>query len=82
MSRKPRQYDDDDGRTIADMNVEGMPWYVKRTAPKDKKAEQPEMTRRESLAMMGGMMKAALLIGLAFFAVIGLFIALCDFVIF
>ena len=28
MSRKPRkQYDDDDGRTIANMNVDGMPWY-------------------------------------------------------
>ena len=22
-----RQYDDDDGRRIADMNVDGMPWY-------------------------------------------------------
>ena len=25
--RNPRQYDDDDGRTICDMNVPGMPWY-------------------------------------------------------
>ncbi len=26
MSRKKKKYDDDDGRVIADMNVEGMPW--------------------------------------------------------
>lgn len=27
MARKQKQYEDDDGRTIVDMNVEGMPWY-------------------------------------------------------
>lgn len=27
MARRDKHYDDDDGRTIADMNVEGMPWY-------------------------------------------------------
>ena len=27
MARQRKQYEDDDGRTIADMNVEGMPWY-------------------------------------------------------
>ena len=30
MRRKPRKYDDDDGRSIADMNVEGMPWFDPR----------------------------------------------------
>ena len=25
--RKKKQYDDDDGRVIAPMNVDGMPWY-------------------------------------------------------
>jgi len=25
-----KQFDDDDGRTIVDMNVEGMPWYDRR----------------------------------------------------
>lgn len=29
MSKKKRkQYDDDDGRTIAPMNIDGMPWHV------------------------------------------------------
>lgn len=27
MARRDKYYPDDDGRTIADMNVEGMPWY-------------------------------------------------------
>lgn len=29
MKRKMRLYDDDDGRVIAPMNVDGMPWYNK-----------------------------------------------------
>ena len=37
-----RQYDDDDGRTIVSMDVEGMPWYDKRI-----KREQREQARRE-----------------------------------
>ena len=27
MTRTPKQYEDDDGRTIINMNVPGMPWY-------------------------------------------------------
>lgn len=27
MARRRKTYDDDDGRVIANMNVEGMPWY-------------------------------------------------------
>lgn len=28
MSKRKKKYDDDDGRVIAKMNVEGMPWYT------------------------------------------------------
>ena len=28
MARKKKQYDDDDGRVIANMNVDGMPWFL------------------------------------------------------
>ena len=28
MARKRKQYDDDDGRVIANMNVDGMPWFL------------------------------------------------------
>lgn len=33
MNRKKKRYDDDDGRVIAPMNIEGMPWYIEGKAP-------------------------------------------------
>ena len=30
MANKPKQYDDDDGRVICNMDVEGMRWHDKR----------------------------------------------------
>ena len=54
-----KEYDDDDGRTIVDMNVEGMPWYDSRIKKEKKKNERAELqekidkgealTRRQSL---------------------------------
>ena len=59
MARRPKEYDDDDGRTIADMNVEGMPWYQadrKRMSRAQARADLQEkidrgeaLTRRETL---------------------------------
>ncbi|MGN1307496.1 MAG: hypothetical protein ACI4V3_07485 [Faecousia sp.] len=44
MSRKAKKYEDDDGRTIAPMNIDGMPWYVDtaKGAQKEKKADDEE----------------------------------------
>lgn len=28
MAKRKKKYDDDDGRVIAKMNVDGMPWYT------------------------------------------------------
>ena len=81
MARKPKH--DDDGRTIANMNVDGMPWYVKRSKPSpDNPDEKIELSPQETRAFMGGVLKAGLLLALVFAVVFGLFIALCDFVIF
>jgi hypothetical protein len=59
MARKPKQYEDDDGRTIVNMNVEGMPWYdaqMKKERRAQSKAELQEkiargevLTRRQTL---------------------------------
>ena len=59
MAREPKQYEDDDGRTVAEMNVEGMPWYQanrKKTSRAQARAELQEkidrgeaLTRRETL---------------------------------
>ena len=47
MSRRRKQYDDDDGRTIAPMNIEGMPWYVGTSAAASKKKKKPENGEEE-----------------------------------
>ena len=33
--KKPASPDEDDGRVIAKMNVEGMPWYVEKSPSAD-----------------------------------------------
>lgn len=45
MSKEPRKYDDDDGRVIANMNVEGMPWHdrqVRREKREERRAKRNE----------------------------------------
>jgi hypothetical protein len=49
----------DDGRTIVDMNVEGMPWYSPHRGNKDKK-DKDTPTRKEKRAMIWGAYKAHL----------------------
>lgn len=44
MSEEPGKYDDDDGRVIANMNVEGMPWHD-RQVRREKRAERREERR-------------------------------------
>lgn len=81
--KKPRKpVEGDDGRVIAPMNVEGMPWYTESTTPKTEESErekQPvEMTREESRAFMWGVMKATLLICSVFCVAAALFILFCT----
>ena len=81
MAKKKRQYDDDDGRVIAPMNVEGMPWYHKsgHKGSGDKK-EPVKLSFGETLAMLGGVLKAALLVGLVFFGAFARVILFIQFV--
>ena len=48
MAREPKQYEDDDGRTIVDMDVEGMPWHTARM--KREKREQSRAELQEKIA--------------------------------
>lgn len=74
--RKRKQYDDDDGKVIAKMNVEGMPWYVDRGAAQtqEPEGEPVELNWKEKLAFLWGTLSASLLValifGLAFLTVI------------
>ena len=75
---------EDDGRPVANMNVEGMPWYSRsftavRKRTGDRKASDhtivdPPITPRETRNLMIQSVVAALVIGLIFLAAIFLFI--------
>ena len=71
----------DDGSVIAPMNVEGMPWYVpkKGHGPSHGDASEPiVLTRREQIAFTWGVLKAALLVSLAFIGGLLAFILFCT----
>ena len=79
--RPDRDAEWDDGSTIANMNVEGMPWYV-REKP-DQAAEngqQEPLTEEQLRAYRWAAVKAGLLVALIFGAVFFVFIAFCDFI--
>ena len=83
MAERRRDLDpEDDGRTIADMNVEGMPWYVpgKAEDPGDDGADHYRMTPQEQRMYTFAAIKAALLVVGVFAAVFAAFIAFCDFI--
>ena len=63
---------DDDGRVIANMNVEGMPWY-------DPKRDQPsgqgeQLTRRQTARVILNAWGASMLVVAVFSAAIVLFV--------
>ena len=60
---------EDDGRTIVNMNVEGMPWYVRGDEERDKGAssnQHDQMTDEEARMYKWAAVKAALLVVLVF----------------
>lgn len=82
MARHDRRLPEgDDGRTIVDMNVEGMPWFSRdrEKTPAPKPADF-ELTPRQRRAYRWAAVKAALLVALIFGAAFAAFIAFCDFV--
>ena len=71
-----RIYEDDDGRTIANMNVDGMPWYMDAEAKTP--GEKIQLSKAESRAAMWGALKATLLVVAIFAGAFALFILFCD----
>ncbi|MDD6175420.1 MAG: hypothetical protein PUC59_06640 [Firmicutes bacterium] len=72
--------EDEDEIVVAKMNVDGMPWYVPPAGQEDGAGEGDPPSRREMLRMMGGALKAALLVGAVFAAGMLLFLLFCVFV--
>jgi len=79
--KKKREEFVDDGRTIANMNVDGMPWYDEKTEEVKRmnasKSELPELDREGKMALLWGVIGAALLIGAVFAVAMLLFILFC-----
>ena len=70
---------EDDGRTIAKMNVEGMPWYTPPSPDAAAKGENSlEMTREEKRAYIWAAVRAGLLIFLVFALAFFLFLLFCT----
>ena len=70
---------EDDGRTIARMNVEGMPWYTPESPDARAKTESScEMTKEERGAYIWAAVRAGLLILLVFAVVYLLFLLFCT----
>ena len=60
MDRK--KIEEDESRVIANMNVEGMPWYTpKRDLTKGSKVLEP-LTKKQSRYLISGALKGALLV--------------------
>lgn len=78
MARRKKTYDDDDGRVIANMNVDGMPWYLrdqKQTTSSNSNVE--DLTKEETRAIIWGTVKAGLLIAGIFLLAALIFILFC-----
>jgi len=84
MAKKKRTYDDDDGRVIASMNVDGMPWYQRNSTHKMPIHTNPsnfeDLTKEETREIIKGALKASLLIAGIFILAMFLFILFCIFV--
>ncbi|MEN6579328.1 MAG: hypothetical protein ABFD05_01710 [Anaerolineaceae bacterium] len=84
MTRKLKQYDDDDGRVICDMDVDGMRWHDKRlhdekpATPAASVAQGEQMTKSEARRYTFSAVLAGLTVALIFSAVWVLFILFCT----
>ena len=72
--QQPRFEDIDDGRPIANMNIEGMPWYVEEKPEYQSGSEKPPMDKRETRAFIANALLAALAIGMVFIIAAALFL--------
>ena len=67
----------DDGHTIADMNVEGMPWYRKEPAQTPDTGSHEQMSKRQMRMYTMGAIRAGLLVVGVFSIALILFVLFC-----
>ena len=81
MEKQKKTFEGDDGRVVAKMNVDGMPWYMRaqqQNVPENN--DLSDLTKGETWEIVKGTVKAGLLIGGVFFVAFLLFILFCVFV--
>lgn len=72
----------DDGRKLADMNMEAFPWYQKQLEEEELRKRQavPELNGRETRKVIFSSLLAALLVAGVFIGVLALFLLFCIYV--
>jgi hypothetical protein len=63
-----KKYADDDGRVIAPMNVEGMPWYRERPPEVPPREQKEQLTRAQTARVIWNATLAGIVVALAFSA--------------
>lgn len=78
---KRKTHPEDDGRVIANMNVDGMPWYLDDARKKQSgDGKKPELSNEETRYVIWGAIKAGLLIAGVFILGALLFILFCIYI--
>ena len=85
MAKQRKLHDDDDGRVIANMNVDGMPWYQRserqtRGMSAGSSNSFQDLTKEETREIIKGSLKASLLIAGVFILAMFLFILFCLYI--
>ncbi len=72
----------DDNKKIADMNIEGLPWYQKEIDEEEIRRRQniPELNARETRRVIFSSLLAALLVGGVFIGALAIFLLFCIYV--
>lgn len=83
--KRSRLPEGDDGRTIASMNVEGMPWYTPERPdmpppPPREQAYQDGLTRKQMRMYTASALKAGMAVALVMIAGLVLFVAFCVYI--
>ena len=84
MAKQRKFHEDDDGRVIASMNVDGMPWYQRGERfdrfRREQASDFSDLTKEEEREIIKGAMKASLLIAGVFILAMLIFILFCLYI--
>lgn len=79
MKKKEKNANEDDGRVIANMNVDGMPWYAGDAPKQEGKPEDlKNLSKKDTLWLILGVVGAGLLVAAIFAIGFFLFILFAD----